>query len=210
MPGALDRPGRRGLDPSGAGGSSDPTVGGDLEAELIGAYLARQRTLRGITLQELARRTRIPLRSLERLEAGAFDHKPDGFARGFVRTVAQAVGCDPDDAVARMLAEPPVAPRPGLPDLRRLGLAALLVGAALATVFGCWSLLRGLGGGQAEPPVVLRAAPLAVRHDAVRSLAIEEGVVRADRESRARPLVPPTPPPAQTQDPPDPAEAASE
>jgi cytoskeletal protein RodZ len=45
------------------------------------------------------------VRSLRRLEAGAFDHEPDGFARGFVRTVASALGLPPDETVARMLPE---------------------------------------------------------------------------------------------------------
>ena len=46
--------------------------------------------------------TRIPIRSLARLEAGVFDAEPDGFARGFVRTVAIALGLPPDETVARM------------------------------------------------------------------------------------------------------------
>jgi len=79
----------------------------ELHAFSIGRYLAQQRVLREISVQELASLTKIPLRSIERLEAGAFDREPDGFARGFVRTVAVALGLDPDDAVTRLLAEPP-------------------------------------------------------------------------------------------------------
>ena len=76
------------------------------EARPIGAYLRRQRVLRGMTAVELAELTRIPLRSLERLEGGLFDGETDGFVRGFVRTVASALGLDADDTVARMLQEP--------------------------------------------------------------------------------------------------------
>jgi cytoskeletal protein RodZ len=72
-----------------------------------GRYLAGQRRLRDISLDELATLTKIPRRSLERLEAGAFDAAPDGFARGFVRTVAEALGLDPDEAVMRLMQEPP-------------------------------------------------------------------------------------------------------
>jgi hypothetical protein len=72
----------------------------------IGRYLASQRKLRGITLDELAARTKIPRRNLERLESGAFDAKPDGFVRGFVRTVADALGLDPQEAVMRLVGEP--------------------------------------------------------------------------------------------------------
>ncbi|MDH5565971.1 MAG: helix-turn-helix domain-containing protein, partial [Myxococcales bacterium] len=56
----------------------------------VGAYLAAQRRLRGISLDELAERTVIPRRNLERLESGAFDGNADGFTRGFVRTVSEA------------------------------------------------------------------------------------------------------------------------
>jgi cytoskeletal protein RodZ len=73
----------------------------------IGAYLARQRRLRGISLDELADSTKIPRRSLERLEAGAFDGQSDGFARGFVRTIADALGLDSEDSINRLLGEPP-------------------------------------------------------------------------------------------------------
>ena len=72
----------------------------------IGRYLAGQRKLRGISLDELAGLTRIPVRSLERLESGAFDLSSDGFVRGFVRAVAEALGLDPDDAVMRLMREP--------------------------------------------------------------------------------------------------------
>jgi hypothetical protein len=72
----------------------------------IGDYLARQRQLRGISRDDLCNLTRIPLRSLERLESGIFDEIDDGFVRGFVRTVAEALGLDPDDTLARMSQEP--------------------------------------------------------------------------------------------------------
>ena len=72
----------------------------------IGAYLALQRRLRGISPQQLAEITRIPLRSIERLEAGLYDSDLDGFARGFVRTVAKALGLDSHETLARTLREP--------------------------------------------------------------------------------------------------------
>src|SRR5690606_40006911 len=93
---------KRGVPRDAAVASAPPDAGG---AERIGAYLARQRQLRGIGLDELARATRIPVRSLQRLEAGAFDLDPDGFARGFVRTVAIALGLSPEETIARMLPE---------------------------------------------------------------------------------------------------------
>lgn len=69
----------------------------------IGTYLSEQRRLRGLSLEELESVTRIPRRSLARLESGAFDRQRDAFARGFVRTVALAIGLDPGDTLVRML-----------------------------------------------------------------------------------------------------------
>ena len=59
---------------------------------------------------DLEAATRVPRRSLERLEAGAYDRDPDGFARGFVRTVSEAIGLDPEETIARMLVEPDAQP----------------------------------------------------------------------------------------------------
>jgi len=152
-------------------------------SESIGAYLAQQRKLRGITSEELSAQTRIPLRSLERLEAGSFDKDPDGFVRGFVRTVAEAVGLDPDDTVARMLSEPePV--RRG-PRERRIaaGRVVLAVAAAVlvAATVGVVRIVAGAARGDAG--AVAAETQEVVRRDPVRELA----------EAHAASL-PPTPP----------------
>jgi cytoskeletal protein RodZ len=135
----------------------------------IGSYLARQRRLRGVSVDELASLTRIPRRSLERLEAGAFDATPDGFVRGFVRTVAEALGLDPDDAVNRLLREPRedealLAAKARYQRRKlalRLGLAvvALVLAVALGRLF-VWMFA---GVGESDAPVVYR-------HDALRGL----------------------------------------
>jgi cytoskeletal protein RodZ len=133
----------------------------------IGAYLRQAREGRGIELAELEAITRIPRRSLERLEAGEFDARPDGFARGFVRTVAASLGLDPDDAVARMLEEPaPEAQAPRLPRSRLLyvlavTLAAVALGAALVWFAGRLALGEDSGD----------EATRVYRRDAVRDLA---------------------------------------
>ena len=77
----------------------------DPDSYSIGNYLKRQRELRGIPLKDVAKVTHLPLRSLEQLETRSFDHDRSGFARGFVRTYADAVGLDPEEAVTRMLVE---------------------------------------------------------------------------------------------------------
>jgi len=150
--------------------------GGEEASDSIGAYIARQRRLRGISLEELEALTHIPRRSLERLESGVFDAEPDGFVRGFVRTVSAAIGLDPDDTVTRMLAEPD--PRRKKSRIRSLSAAAgfLLLVALIALSA---AILWNLAG---SPPRLFAEASMApatqrVRRDAVRELAISRGII---------------------------------
>lgn len=152
----------------------------------IGAYLAQQRRLRGISLDELAALTRIPRRSLERLESGVFDGPPDGFVRGFVRTVATAIGLDPEEAVSRMLREPEARRRPGLPSLGRLAVLGAALLAVLAVGVVAARVARRAGTPRVEQAPVPRAAPLPVRRDHVRALAVEEGLLGPE-SAAARP-----------------------
>ncbi len=184
-----------------------PRSRGPVAAEPIGAYLARQRQLRGIELDELALATRIPRRSLERLEAGAFDAHPDGFARGFVRTVAQALGLDAADTVARMLPEAELRPRSGMPHIRRAVAVLLVLAAGAGLSLGAWTLARGLS---ARRPAA-EDTPPPVRRDALRALAVAEGLEPPDAVRRPRPLAPvarpaPAEPPAPDEAPAPPAE----
>jgi len=152
-------------------------------ARSVGAWLKRQRELRGISLDELAARTRIPRRSLERLEAGCHDALADGFARGFVRTVGEALGLDPDEAVVLGLGEPVGGAvgrgaRLALPP-RVLAALAALVGLALLGV--AWPDLLPAGWtGRPDP-----AAEVVRRRDVVREIAAEQGIPLA--EPRGRP-----------------------
>jgi len=126
------------------GGPEGPALSAGAEtAERIGAYLARQRKLRGVSLDELESLTRIPKRSLERLEAGVFDADRDAFARSFVRTVALALGLDAADAVARMLPEYEGRRRVRA-GLRRPAAAALAAGLAVAVLVAGVFALRSL------------------------------------------------------------------
>lgn len=132
----------------------------------IGEYLKRQRLLRGITVEELSATTRIPLRSLERLEAGYFDGVSDGFVRGFVRTVSLALGLDADQAVARMLDEP-VAGRwdrdgAGLWRKQLLAVVALVAVTALGVwmLHAGWNLLVDGSGSKSSRDVVVWVDPI--------------------------------------------------
>ena len=165
----------------------------------IGRYLARQRKLRGISLEDLAGLTRIPIRSLERLEAGAFDRQPDGFARGFVRTVAKAIGLDPDEAVARMLDEPVSESRVSVTALVRGLLIFLASGALLIAVILAIETWRMKSAASAGAEVVVADPALPVRHDAVRALALEVGLLEPERvpETGAPSVPPPAAAPAE-------------
>jgi len=65
-------------------------------------WLRAEREARGISLEDVARITKIQRRTLERLEEAAFDELPaDVFVRGFIRNYARVVGLDADAAIAR-------------------------------------------------------------------------------------------------------------
>ena len=150
----------------------------------IGRYLAGQRKLRDVSLDELSTLTRIPRRSLERLESGAFDSNPDGFARGFVRTVAEALGLDPDEAVMRLMREPDEeeaaeAAVAGFDPKAWLGGAALLAGLFLGI-----ALVWGVGGAWVESAEAPAENDLVLRRDPVRSLVEERRPGAADSAGR--------------------------
>lgn len=153
----------------------------------IGRYLAMQRELRGISRKELCDQTHIPLRSLERLEAGIFDSLNDGFVRGFVRTVADALGLDLDDTLARMSREP-TSPKYSPRVLAGAGLmrlGALVAGLSLVLIsVGLVGVAVQLVPGRDD------ASPLVMRTDPVRALA-EAGGVSSFSATQA--LVQPTP-----------------
>jgi transcriptional regulator with XRE-family HTH domain len=173
----------------GVSQGSPLTSGGDaagLESS-VGDYLARQRKLRGVSLDDLASVTRIPRRSLERLESGAFDGDTDGFSRGFVRTVADALGLDAEDAVLRLLGEPSDSDDDPLfrgDAFKRWAVVAALAIGGTAVVLGGWSLWTGIGPGAASPV----RDEVFIRRDVVRELAASQSasfVARERLESRS-------------------------
>ena len=67
----------------------------------FGATFKKARESRGISLDQIAHETRISSRFLAAIENEEFNLLPGGvFNRGFVRSFAEAVGIDPDQAVA--------------------------------------------------------------------------------------------------------------
>src|SRR5215212_6769417 len=72
---------------------------GDAPANLA-LWLRAGRVQRGMSLDDVARVTKIQPRILERLEAGKLDGLPaEVFVRGFIRSFARCVGLDEREAL---------------------------------------------------------------------------------------------------------------
>jgi cytoskeletal protein RodZ len=70
--------------------------------EAIGEFFRQVRETKGLTLDEVASKTRIRTDFIKALEEGNFAKLPDQvFARGFVRSYARSLGLDEDDAIHR-------------------------------------------------------------------------------------------------------------
>jgi cytoskeletal protein RodZ len=123
----------------------------------FGQWLKRAREARGLTLADITRETKIPLRNLEALEHGDLGFVPAFYERAEVRAIARAVGVDEGLAIGRLDSaitpvEPQSRPRVSSPD-QSLPLSAILGALSLALLI--WIVAgteRELPGGIAEPP----------------------------------------------------------
>ncbi|HEY6562659.1 MAG TPA: helix-turn-helix domain-containing protein [Polyangiaceae bacterium] len=78
--------------------------------ETVGQYLRRQRESKQMSLEEIARSTRVPMSSVERIESDQFDELPgEVFVRGFLKSYARSIGIPSDDVLARYTASRRVA-----------------------------------------------------------------------------------------------------
>lgn len=67
----------------------------DLEGAAFGEQLRRERERRGIALEAICASTKVPVRHILALEAGAFRELPGGvFRRGFLRSYLKALGLE--------------------------------------------------------------------------------------------------------------------
>ncbi len=81
---------------------------GSREAESFGVWFARERRLRDISVEFVAARTKLPLERIHALEGDTAPLGSDGRSRALARTLARAIGADPEEASARLPG--PVAP----------------------------------------------------------------------------------------------------
>jgi len=69
--------------------------------EDFGSYLKAERELRGVTLEELHTKTRIPMYYLQALEKNLFDELPEEvFIRGYIRSFAKVIGANEDEMLS--------------------------------------------------------------------------------------------------------------
>lgn len=77
-----------------------------VEPNGVGPQLRAARERSGMTIQQVAKETRISQHHLEHIESGDFAALPPGpYATGFARSYARAVGLDEDDVTAMVRAE---------------------------------------------------------------------------------------------------------
>ena len=78
--------------------------------DTVGQHLRTLRERKGMSLEEVSRATRVPVSSVERIEADRFDELPgEVVVRGFLKSYARAVELDPEEILARYTASRRVA-----------------------------------------------------------------------------------------------------
>ena len=145
----------------------------------FGMKMRLAREARGVSLREIANATKISVSALECLERNDIARLPGGiFSRAFVRSYAEEIGLDAEEAVRDFLAQFPLgsvtAVSPDVPQedfgaiegSRRSAQAALtLVGISLLIVGGVlyFTMVRGAEDPPAqEPAAVFESAPVDV------------------------------------------------
>ncbi len=69
-------------------------------SESFGSYLKRERELRNIPLEEVARRTHVQWGYLQAMESDRFEKLPGfTFARGYVRAYAECIGLNSEETL---------------------------------------------------------------------------------------------------------------
>ena len=153
---------------------SDTEAGGEaatLFPQSVGERLRNARTKSGLDLNDVATRTRVPVRHLEAIEKSDYSALPSiTYAIGFVRSYARAVGADEVALAADVRAElgrapPEAADSPAYEPMdparvpsRLLAWTAAIVGLLILGGYLVWKS-DIFGGGQAAPDTVVATAP---------------------------------------------------
>jgi cytoskeletal protein RodZ len=120
----------------------------------FGARMRQAREQRGVSLRQIAERTKISVSQLEALERNDISRLPGGiFSRAFVRSYAAEIGVDPEQTVREFLSQfpdesvsagsPHVLIDDGARGVRRLNARAVMIVATLVLVAAAiflWSL----------------------------------------------------------------------
>jgi cytoskeleton protein RodZ len=179
-----------------AKGSGAPTPTQHADGGGLGELLRAARERRGLTLEQVARETKIPRRHLEALEHDNLAALPGPFyQRAEIRTYARAVSLDPDVALAQLerilassagpITSPPTAHeaagRPSLTHLVPVALGIALTAAVL------WRVVpkrlsvedqRGIDRVADSAPPILRASDTVAMPDDVATAPVpSEGVL---------------------------------
>jgi cytoskeletal protein RodZ len=138
--------------------------------ETLGQTLRQLREAKGMSIEELSRATRVPVTSVERIEADRFDELPgEVFVRGFLKSYARAVDVPPEEILARYTASRRVAWVTPLPISspakpargRRFGVAIAFVLLLILFTLALSIVLKPRGD---DMPQELSSAPRALPH----------------------------------------------
>ncbi len=133
----------------------------------VGQFLRQRREERRMSIAEVARATRVPASSVERIEADQFDELPaEVFVRGFLKSYARVVGIEEEEVLARYTSSRRVAWTTPLPMPsagarpargRRVGVAIAFVLLLILFTLALSIVLKPRGG---DMPQELSRAPL--------------------------------------------------
>jgi cytoskeletal protein RodZ len=121
----------------------------------VGQFLREKREQRRMSVAEVARATRVPTSSVERIEADQFDELPaEVFVRGFLKSYAKAIGVAEEEVLARYTSSRRVAfvtplplPSAGRPARgRRVGVAIAFVLLLILFTLALSIVLKPRGG----------------------------------------------------------------
>lgn len=142
----------------------------------IGQALRNLREFQGLSVEEVADRTRVRRAYLAAIEDMRLEQLPSRpFAIGYIRAYALALGADPEAAVERFKSDEPVLDEPlrgplGLEEGRDPRLTAAFVGAAvIIAAIVLWNVAQRAVIASAPPPPTAPAAAVAEALQAVRT-----------------------------------------